>query len=307
MNSINLLQGVAGYRAAPGGCFHRRLVASQTARWVKTIAVCWIALGSATDAWAQLPGAVQGGLDAVQVSGTLQAISGNQVKIEDEQSHQSFGVLGNETQVTYLGEADKSVLQPGVFVRFTAPFDAAGKPQAELQEIEIFQATQRRRMSRQERQDQMPGIYPVEEPEANQSRQPAKKAPDPASERSPAIKTVRVVGQLKFAKQGKLQVMVGARSIVVTLAEDGIVKVASSDLSLAVQGDAVEISGLRNAAQPDWIQVQKMTVTGVQPLGATPNAKQDLEATKEEQPKKRVRRSRSRLAEPAQSPTSKPQ
>ncbi len=109
---------------------------------------------------AQEPGAA--GLEIVELSGKLDAILGNQIKLKSEDGKESVVLVGNETTFSYKGTAEPSALSAGQMVRFTAAFDAAGNPQAPLTQLEVFTPVRAgRRLSLELRQKQTPGIYPT--------------------------------------------------------------------------------------------------------------------------------------------------
>lgn len=109
---------------------------------------------------AQEPGSA--GLEIVELSGKLEAILGNQIKLKSEDGKESVVLVGNETTFSYTGTAEPSAISAGQLVRFTAAFDAAGNPQAPLTQLEVFTPVRvGRRLSLELRQKQTPGIYPT--------------------------------------------------------------------------------------------------------------------------------------------------
>ncbi len=207
-------------------------------------------------------GAGAGGLEIASVTGSLEAFAGNQLKIKTEDDQEYFAILNNRTTLRYKGTADAKFLRPGLLVRFSAPFDAAGVPQAALQALEVFKTVRQRRMSRDLVQSQTPGIYPVAEKKGEKA-----KSDVPAA--GGGSQNFRVVGQLRALQGEKIQVAVGNRPVIVELDPAAKISVAAGDTSFCLQGDAVEVSGLRNPAREQWIQAEAIVITGANPLGAT--------------------------------------
>lgn len=119
-------------------------------------------LSSLTSSFLCAQGPGSAGLEIVELSGKLDAILGNQIKLKSEDGKESVVLVGNETTFSYKGTAEPSALSAGQMVRITAAFDAAGNPQAPLTQLEVFTPVRvGRRMSLEERQKQTPGIYPT--------------------------------------------------------------------------------------------------------------------------------------------------
>ncbi|MEZ6074227.1 MAG: hypothetical protein R3C56_00720 [Pirellulaceae bacterium] len=121
-----------------------------------------LAFNSLTDSRSSAQDNNAAGLEIVNLTGQLEAIVGNQLKIVGEDKTANFVLIGNDSTFTYNGTADPAVLTPGLMVRFTADFDLAGKPQAPLAELEIFRPMRGRRLPLEVQQSQTPGVYPVD-------------------------------------------------------------------------------------------------------------------------------------------------
>ena len=134
------------------------------------------------------------GLEIVELSGQLEMILGNQIKLKTDDGQEAVVLVSDETAFQYQGTAEPTVLAPGLMVRFQAAFDAAGTPQAPLAELEIFRTAVTRRMTLEQRQSQTPGIYPVTEdqPQAENRRGAATaKAAAKAKPKAPAAQAAR--------------------------------------------------------------------------------------------------------------------
>ena len=189
--------------------------------WFGLLGLAFISL---TDSRSSAQDNDAGGLEIVNLTGQLEAIVGNQLKIVGEDKTANVVLIGDDSTFSYSGTADPTVLSPGLMVRFTADFDLAGNPQAPLATLEIFRPLLGRRLSLEVRQSQTPGIYPVDqqapaeaasknalakEPPANKAPQdskakpPANAAGDPAANNvaPAAVQTFQVVGMLRHPRR----------------------------------------------------------------------------------------------------------
>ena len=103
-----------------------------------------------------------GGLEIAKLEGTLEALAGDRLKIKGADGAEYFIVLTPQTTLRYTGTADAKFLRPGLMVRFDATFDVQqGITIKPISEIEIFRPLNQRRMTREQRQNETPGIYPI--------------------------------------------------------------------------------------------------------------------------------------------------
>lgn len=234
-----------------------------------------------------------GGLDISEVEGKLEGVAGNMLRLQSEDGTHYMVMLAGNTTLAYDGTAEPEFLMPGLMVRFTAPFDAKGMPHGEVTELEIFRPAKQRRMSREQMQDQTPGIYPVsKENEDKDKKQDARsrrrRKPEPPL---PAgVQKFRIVGQIRGVQDSKLQIAAGNRPVMIQLAKEPKIAVASGDTQFCMAGDAVSVSGLSNAAQPELIKAESIEIKGEQPLG------KDIKQNPKD--KKGTKENRSRPAKP---------
>lgn len=255
-------------------------------------------LPTAREVQGQIPGI--GGLDVAEVNGKLDAASGNRLKITGDDGQDYLVSLNQQSTIDYEGTAEPEFLRPGMLVRFTCSFDTNGQPQQAVSELEIFQPMQRRRMRPDEMQKQTPGIYPVVAPEARQqSQQPQhQRRQQPAPQQPPAsaeaTQEYRIVGKVMGIEQGRMQVMAGNRPVMVELEPELKVTVASGDLTFSNPGDQIKVSGLVNAAQPNFIQAESVRIEGAEPLKPpeqfAPNKRGDQAQPKRQRRDRRARK-----------------
>lgn len=250
--------------------------------------------------WAQ-----DNGLKALDVKGSVEELSGFQIKVKDEDGTE-LNVFVNPANSTlrYRGTADAKVLGPGLMVRFSGSFDSNGNSQADVKELEVFRPKVGR-MSREEMVLQTPGIYPDEgkpqdrpEPkkagnrpvEASTSKSTKKNVADAKETKSGTkkggskksndaksndtksttadveVQNFRIVGQVIGIQGNELQVNTGRQPVRVQMAADAIISVSAPDLGFAVKGDQIHVVGFGNAAQPNAVQAESITITGAKPI-----------------------------------------
>ncbi len=249
--------------------------------------------------FAQEPG--EGGLEIVELSGKLDMILGNQIKLKSENGEESVVLVGSDTTFAYQGTAEPTALSAGLMVRFTAAFDAAGTPQAPLAELEVFTPVRVRRMSLEMRQSQTPGIYPATDEGQEQTGKgqgadnrkapgnvatskpvpgntPQVRTPPAANPRDKsgkgngppaaagAVQDYLVVGMLRAIQGDKLQIFAGNRPLILQ-ADPGLkITVSAGDPTFCQPGDEIKLTGLKSPA--GLIQADTIEVTGAKPLGS---------------------------------------
>ncbi len=229
-------------------------------------------------AHAQDPGKAVGGLQIAQVSGTMQAMALDKIKIVAEDKKEYFAVVSEQTSINYKGTAERDFLTPGLLVRFSAELNQNGQAQGPVNEIEVFTVNQQRRMSPEQAREHTPGVYQVGGEVGN-----TKKPGDRTKEKTDKVSTklnaatgkgsafgaqaYRVVGQVAGVKAGKMVVQAGAAQVQLELDPKAVIKVTSHDTSFCQMGDQVKVSGLRNAGE-QFIQSESLEIVGAKPLAA---------------------------------------
>ncbi len=250
------------------------------------------ALAPISTALAQDANKVGGGLQIAQVSGTMQAMAQNQVKIAAEDKKEYFIVLTEQTSLQYRGTADPDFLMPGLLVRFSAELTQSGGVETPVAELEVFTFSQSRRMTPEQMREQTPGVYQVGGEVGNAKKPGAKETPKqttaPAqanaktqanakastkgqtkqgSGSSAGAQPYRVVAQVVGVQAGKVFVQAGSVRIQFELAPKAVINVAARDTTFMQIGDQVKVSGLRNAAQEQYIQAETVEIVAAKPLG----------------------------------------
>lgn len=220
---------------------------------------------------AQDAGKTVGGLQIAQVSGTMQAIAQNKVKILAEDKNEYFAVVSEQTSLKYSGTAEPEFLMPGLLVRFSAELNQSGHAQGPVTELEVFTISQHRRMSQEQMRDQTPGVYQVGGEVGNAPKPGAKtKDKTPANQTAASAKgaqAYRVVGQIVGVQAGKMFVQAGAVRVQLELDPKAVIKVTSQDTTFCQIGDQVKVSGLRTSGEEQFIQSESLEIVGSKPLG----------------------------------------
>ena len=212
-----------------------------------------------------------GGLQIAQASGTMQAMALNQIKILGDDKKETFIVLTDQTSLQYRGTAEADFLTPGLLVRFTTELNQSGLAQSPVSELEVFTYSQNRRMTPDQVREQTAGVYQIGNEAANEKKPNTKESPKKSSSKQNAAssgsQTYRVVGQVVGAQSGKLFVQAGAVRVQFELDPKAVINVTSRDTTFMQMEDKVKVSGLRNAAQEQYIQAESVEIVGAKPLG----------------------------------------
>lgn len=205
-----------------------------------------------------------GGLEVANIEGTLQAAARDRIKLKTEDDQEYMAVLNQKSTLKYQGSADTSFLmQPGLYVRFSGAFDTQqGTLVAPLEALEVFKPHASRRMTREQRQAQTPGIYPVVKEEGRRAgRANPKQRVNPSGPQE-----FQVVGRIAGIEPGRMQILAGNRRLLVELAEELDISVAAGDTTFCRPGDKVSVSGLRNPQQENWLSAETIEIEGSEPL-----------------------------------------
>ena len=218
---------------------------------------------------AQDPGKAAGGLQIAQVSGTMQAVALDKIKIVAEDKKEFFAVVSQQTNLNYKGTAEPGFLSPGLLVRFNAELTQTGQAQGAVTELEVFTISQNRRMSQEQMRDQTAGVYQVGGEVGNTKKpdeKPKGKSSKPNASSKGAAQPYRIVGQVAGMKAGKVMVQAGTVQVQFELDPKAVITVTSHDTTFCQVGDQVKVSGLRNAGQEQFIQAESLEIVGTKPL-----------------------------------------
>ena len=234
-------------------------------------------------------------MEIAKAEGKLEAQQGQRIKISTADQKDVFIDIVRETSVKYTAEAEPSWLVPGLMVRFSTKFDQ-GKPVAPLKNLEVFMPVTYGRLTMEQIRDQTPGFYqegktaspetknlfageknaidkkatdkPTDKPADKPANKPSDKAGSGAS--SAAVNAsgspgVRIVGKLIGVHNNALMIMVD-QPVQFELDAAVTISVSAADLTFAMQGDSVTVSGLRNPSEPSLIRAEKLEIKAAKKL-----------------------------------------
>lgn len=267
-------------------------------RWVAltvTMTACLVGPGAVNLATAQNPKTEPGkkgdknakpdgtapgvSMEIAKVEGKYDAFAQGIIKILDSANQEVFLHSQNDTVVHYTAEAEPAWLMPGYMVRFSASFDQSGKPSAALKSIEVFTPSIRRRLSPEQMREQTPGVHKEDkgQPEgakdlfADKTKKPQPQPKGRSAKKDVVVpgQTFRVVGQLMNVQSNMLTVNAGT-PIQIEIDPAATVSVTADDLNsigqMISKGDGVNVSGLRNPAQPNHIYCESIQIKATKKL-----------------------------------------
>lgn len=197
--------------------------------------------GCGDDAPRGLPGqpALPRDLPAADVSGRVVDVEPRQglIALADDQNHSYVARIDPEhTTFVVKGTADVAFLRPGLWIRFQAALDAKGVAAEPLSQITVF--TPRGAFS--------VGI--------------AADGPDKDTGQ------LTIAGQIRSLKKGKLTLETDKQVVSARVAEDAQVAIEVADLSLALPGSEIHVTG--RFLKEDAILADVVEVTLQEPLSA---------------------------------------
>ncbi len=144
-------------------------------------------------------------------------------------------------RVVVTGTAEPQYVQPGMYVRFTAPLDRRGRPPEPINELTLISP----------REGIVPGVF----------------LDDPTDPEGPYL----VIGQIRSIKRGKVTLAAANRKVEFEVTETPQIKVDFSDYSLARQGDAIKVHAVGQNPQELFARVVEIELS--QPLGFSGDSK----------------------------------
>jgi hypothetical protein len=152
-----------------------------------------------------------------KVVGTFEGMQGLYMQVKDATGHPYIVALQpNVSKVGIVGTARPDFLKPGMLVSFTADLDKdkKGMTAEPISELSIITPSE----------TNTPGLFPEDRENKDATR-------------------FFVRGTVRSVKDGKLTVSAGGKQVAGELPDDANIKLESSDLKLAQQGDEVSVDG----------------------------------------------------------------
>jgi len=193
----------------------------------------------------------------VELAGTLDAAQGDLVRLKDPQGNVVMAtVVKGRTVITYTGTANRGVLRPGSFIRFTQAAGADGMFLTPIRSVELYfpsPAVINRRASPVEMSLTHPGVYYMA----------AITAPEPGGSLNP---DVRVVGRIVAMEGNSIALQCGDKSLKLEMDPDYHVTLNATSLEWAQSGDTIQGTAMFNPANGQLI-IQGLNVQGSKPVG----------------------------------------
>jgi hypothetical protein len=208
-----------------------------------------------------------------EATGTIDTIGAGQVKIIDDKGTERLVHYNQQTVVKTSGEATPEFLKPGLVVEFKTEVDAKGFVPGKVGELTIVSVSKERPS----------GIFPeggdadtkadakadTKAGAKSSVKSAAKPATASKAKKGGTLPTVmsKVVGTIKSAKNGKLQVQAGRTSVQCDLSESPKISIDTNDGNFAIKGDKIEVKGMAMPNTPNVGQAQSIMITLAEPLG----------------------------------------
>lgn len=150
------------------------------------------------------------------------------------------------TRFQFIATAKPAFLQRGMLVRFQGTFNQAGVSLSPVTKVELFQPISGK-VAGHARQQYIPGVYP----EQHEQNQPL-----------PAVATCDIVGAVTgLDPSGLLLVQAGKQPVRVQLSPDVTFELRLNNLSLAQEGDPVNVAGFYQPPDDTKVKADRVTIT----------------------------------------------
>lgn len=206
--------------------------------------------------------------EPVRAAGTIKEAGGGLLHVVGAGGSQWLVKVEAQPQnISFMGTADDSWLQPGMLVRFSGLMDRRLRMTEPLSAVSVismrqgyvFGVTQEGLATGG---NDAPKLFEDAKPE---KPAPVKKQPGSANEPMPVL----IIGRIVQAKNGKLTLDVGTgKQMKVELAEKARISVDVADLSWARAGDKIELDGWAYPQQKQNVFAQNVTITASNPLSS---------------------------------------
>jgi hypothetical protein len=195
--------------------------------WVLVVGVGLLASAQQQELLAQAPSKFQAPPQSVAFEdneGTFEGAHGDIVQIRDSKSEAWYLQANADTKITVKGEAEEDCLRPGVFVELNGEVDKKWLLSEPVSEITIFAISGKPTV----------GLFPPSDP-----AEPASEDAKPVRNAGPG--KYRIRAKLVLFKDGEIVMLAGNRRIVGDVAEKLTVNLHLDDLSIAQEGDKLEV------------------------------------------------------------------
>ena len=204
--------------------------------------------------------------EVINVKGQLELIQGFFMRIKSEDGR-VFTIKASENQeaIKYTGTGAIAMLQPGLFIRFEAKFDNAGRTVAPLQSLEVFTPYKPKHARPEDLITMMPGVYPGDNAGAGGVGLFEDGAKKPAS--GPPPMSYKVIGRIAGVSKKGMNINAGRMMVATEVSPTAAISVTAIGWSLAMPGDNVHVSGFMFPPKDTEVLAEQIQITGVKPLG----------------------------------------
>lgn len=221
-------------------------------------------------------GAQQREREPARCAGKLKGVAGGVLQVETEKGEQMLIAIDPRArELSFQGVAGPAFLRPGMLVQFRAPLDKKGEAQEDITELKVV--SQRMGLQLGVLPD---GGFTGGDLFAGNDDDGAKKKRKSRTDATPYV----VTGALRSIKDGKMYVAAGA-TVKAELADSCQISIDVSDISLAREGDSVEVTeGWRYANQATQIYASRLTIVSEKPLGVEEKRRRTLVKPEDKDP-----------------------
>jgi hypothetical protein len=207
--------------------------------------------------------------------GKLKGMAQGVLQVETDKGEQMLVAIEARPQdISFQGSATPAFLRPGMLVQFAATLDKKGEAQEEIGTIKVVSQRMGIQLGLQ-----AGGGFAGKELFSGNEDEGGKKKKKTRADAAPYL----VTGTLRSINNGKMYVAAGT-TVKAELSSNCQVSVDISDISLAREGDSVEVrQGWRFANQSNQLYARSLTITAEKPLGV--EEKKRRPAVKDEEKK----------------------
>lgn len=209
----------------------------------------------------------RGEREPARCAGKLRGMAGGVLHVETEKGERmAVAIDPRAREVSFQGVAGPAFLRPGMLVQFRAPLDKKGEAQEEISEMKVVS----QRMGIQVGV-QADGGFTGGDLFAGNDEDAGKKKRKSRNDTTPYV----VTGTLRSIKDGKFYVAAGA-TVKGELSDNCQVSIDITDISLAREGDSVEVDGWRYPNQSAQIYASRLMIVSDKPLGVEEKKRRTL-------------------------------
>jgi hypothetical protein len=217
--------------------------------------------------------------EQVRCSGKLKGVGPGVLQVESDKGERwLIAVESRPQEISFQGSATPEFLRAGMLVQFNAALDKKGEAQDPIREIKVVAQRMGLQLGLQPGTAAGGGLFNSDDESKKKKKGRADTAP------------YLVTGTLRSIKDGRMYVAAGS-TVKAELADNCQVAVDISDISLAREGDNVEVEGWRYANQANQVYARRVTITTDKLLGGESKRRPTIKGDQESQQERPTRKS----------------